>query len=186
MKDPDLTPHEARLTRWIDDALTPEARREWEASLRDPAERERAEAERRSAESLRRLVREHGLGGAELPFPDFFNSQVSKRIRAAGALPAAAGPAWLEWLRRPWMPVAAAGCAAAAVLAYSHLRPGDSGTRVISVYSPEPNAVATAVMAEDAGAVIIDVQGLESFPSDRVVVGWRPEEPGALVASVTP
>ena len=42
------------------------------------------------------------------------------------------------------------------------------------------------VVASEAGAVIIEVQGLENYPNDRQVVGLRTDETAALLANVTP
>jgi hypothetical protein len=188
MKDPDLNDRDATLTRWIDGALTSAEHAEWESVLSDPTQRQSADLEKQATESLRRLLREHVPATVEPPYPDFFNSQVLKRIRddQIRALSREQKGGWFEWHRRSWFPALTAAAAVITVLAFVNIRREPTGTRVISVFSPEPDAMATAVAAPDAGAVIIDVQGLENYPSDRQVVGRSTEEPAALIASATP
>ena len=86
--------------------------------------------------------------------------------------------------------MAAAATAAAAVVAVATWRPpgGEpaSGTRVLSVFSPEPNATARIHTASDREAVIITLDGLEAFPSDRAVVGLLTDESRPLVAAHQP
>jgi anti-sigma factor RsiW len=188
MKDPDLNDRDATLTRWIDGALTSAERAEFESMLTDPGQRRSADLEKQVIESLRSLLREHVPASVEPPYPDFFNSQVLKRIRdeQLQALSRKQTGNWFEWLRRAWFPALSAAAAVITVLAFVNIRREPTGTRVISVFSPEPDAVATAVAAPDAGAVIIDVQGLETYPSDRQVVGRSTDEPAALLASARP
>jgi hypothetical protein len=190
MKDPDLNDRDATLTRWIDDTLTAAEHARWENSLSDPEQRRMADQEKQAAESLQRLLREHVQLGLEPPYPDCFNSQVLKKIRDDQlrllSQRETRGANWLARLRRPWLPALTAAAAVVTMLALVTIRKEPSGTRVISVFSPEPDATATAVVAPEAGAVIIDVQGLENYPSDRQIVGRSTDGTTALLASLTP
>ncbi len=183
MKDQPLTPEEERLTRWLDG----------QPGAPPPGDADAGawQREKASADALGALLRRHAPLDVEPPYPDFFHSQVMKKLReetdgAARPSRAAAGARWFDWLRSPWFSGLAA--ASAAVLLMVALGPGATaapkGTRVVSVFSPEPNAVATAIDSRDVQAVIIDVTGLENYPDDRLIVGLDPTEEEALVASL--
>ncbi len=173
MKDEHLTPHDEALTRWIDGALDPAGRDAFEQRLTDPAAKADAERAMLAASSLGALLREHAPTEREPAYPDFFNSHLLRQIReekaddarAAAAAPRRAG--WFDWLRSPWLSLA--GAAAVIVVAGVMLtRPAEAGTRVISVFSPEPNATAHTFV--ESGAVVIDVEGLETYPDERAVL----------------
>jgi hypothetical protein len=189
MKDDPLTSSEVQLTRWLDHApgaVPPE-------NL-DPREAARLRAD---AASVAELLRRHVPTSVEPPYPDFFNSQLLRKIRQEQAheLPqptARSGGFWSSLaglLRSPW--VAAGATAAVTILAVATLRsPGgvdaSTGTRVLSVFSPEPNATARVQATRDQGAVIITLDGLEAFPADRNVVGVLHDDSRPLVASYQP
>lgn len=189
MNDDPISHTEAQLTRWLDNApgATP-------PENMNPRETARLRAD---AEAVAELLRKHVPTSVEPPYPDFFNSQVLKKIRDESSHePAAAAgnssPLWLAlsaWLRSPWL--VGGATAAIAVLAVATLRsPGGSGpetgTRVLSVFSPEPNATAHVLAGQDQGAVIVTVDGLEDFPGDRDVVGLLNDDSQTLVASHQP
>ena len=50
-------------------------------------------------------------------------------------------------------------------------------TQVLSVYSPEPNATAHTWYSREAHAVIIDVEGLPTYPADRQIAAAEQSEP---------
>lgn len=188
MHEDPLSHTEVQLTRWIDKApgaIPPE-------SL-DPAAAARLRAD---AESVAELLRKHVPTSVEPPYPEFFNSQILKHIR--DSQPAAAsgrtGSSWiqgiLDLLRgHPGFALAATAGLVAVALTANHWAgsaPAPAGTRVVSVFSPEPNATARIQESASHEAVIISVDGLEAFPADRVVVGQLIDQPQALVASHTP
>jgi hypothetical protein len=189
MKDDPLTSAEVQLTRWLDHtpgAIPPE-------NL-DPREAARLRAD---AASVADLLRRHIPSSVDPPYPDFFNSQLLRKIRHEQA-PELAPPASRSggiWsmlaglLRSPW--VATGATAAVTILAVATLRsPGGveaaTGTRVLSVFSPEPNATARVQATRDEGAVIITLDGLEAFPADRNVVGVLHDDSRPLVAAFQP
>lgn len=184
MNEPELTPQEERLTRYLDGQLDEAARAELEREIgAEPAERQR-----QAAEDLRRLLRAQ-VEDADVPYPDFFNSHLLKKIReeqAAGATGRRRGLVPLfGWLRSPW----AAAAAAAAVLAVVGLvQTGSAGehTRTLLVYSPEPQAVTDSYYSKDAGAMIVDVRGLPELPDDRRIVGNNGSDTAGLVATLAP
>jgi hypothetical protein len=186
MNDQPLSPDEVQLTRWLDrqpGAMPPDHM--------DPQDAARHQAD---TEVLAALLRTHAPAPAEPPYPDFFNSQILKKIRdeqAPSRSPARQSvglrAALTAWLRRPWWGATAAATAALALVALASWNRIDrgaevSGTRVLSVFSPEPNAIARIHAAKDRHAVIITLDGLEAFPSDRMVVGQFSDESRPLVA----
>jgi hypothetical protein len=190
MKDEPISPQDSQMTRWID-ALP-------DAPLPEGVDRETAACERAAAAAVAALLREHVPLRQEPPYPEFFNTQVLKKIRDEEMLleraPATRdAPSWRavlgQWLRTPWMTGAtAAACTAVAIFAINP-RPHDeatSGTRVLTVFSPEPNTTTRVMTAADHSAVVVSVDGLSAFPSDRLVVGSHTNEPQSLVASHQP
>ncbi len=132
------------------------------------------------------LLRAHVPRDIEPPFPDFFNSQVLKKIRdeesAAAAVPAPLR--WFGWLRSPLMAGAcAAGFTALALISFH--QSAEAGTRVVTNYSPEPNVTATTSYNRAAGATVIMLDGLDAFPDDRLVTAWNAaSEPALQVAGI--
>ena len=188
MKEETLNAEDEKMTRWIDGALSEPERAAWEAGLSEPARHARMSQELTASRQLGALLRGHLHGQNDPPYADFFNSQILKRIRTdrqESAVPArpSAAAGWLSWLRAPWLAGLAGATAILLALAVSHLRPEKEGTRVISVFSPEPNAFAKTFIS-DGMAVVIDVEGLETFPADRQVVALTDSEEEDLVAGL--
>ncbi|MFN0126801.1 MAG: hypothetical protein ACKV19_08980 [Verrucomicrobiales bacterium] len=177
-----LSANEIQLTRWIDDvpgAAPPEDL--------DPGESAQLRAE---AEAVAALLRSHVPSSVDPPYPDFFNSQILKKIREVeqpGTATRESPSFWTmlgTWWRSPWLASAATAVLVAAAILW---RPASSGgmadgTRVLSVFSPEPQATARVIATRDHSAVIISVDGLEPFPDDRVVVGLLNDESPSLLA----
>jgi hypothetical protein len=190
MNDDPISPSEAELTRWLD--TRPGASAPTDLT---PLEAARVRAE---VEAVATQLRRHVPTSVEPPYPDFFNSHLLKRIRDdEDATRPGAGvvdDGWWEklssWLRSPWLVGAAtAGLVLTALVMQRGPGGGEapaSGTRVLSVFSPEPNATARVNEAGDRGAVIITVDGLDAFPDDRTVVGLLDDHSHALIASHQP
>lgn len=189
---PDLQ-NEELFTRWIDGLLSPS---EAEAVAREldrrPELREEFDGIRRAGE----LLRAHLPASLEPPSADFFTSRIMEEIErdaapAAAARPtvksAARGSAFLRWLSGPWFtPVATAAAAVAITLAvvnHPAASSGKNGTEVARTYAPNPKVTANAFFAADAGAVVIDLQGLDAVPDEREIRAFdiasaEPAEPG--------
>lgn len=188
MNDDPLSRTDTQLTRWIDNApgaIPPENM--------DPREAARLRAD---AEAVAALLRKHVPASVEPPYPEFFNSQILKHVREAQPAATSArtdrgSRSWfqqvLSWLSdHPGFALAAtAGVVTLALTATQWERGGaaEEGTRVVSVFSPEPNATARIQESSHHGAVIISIDGLEAFPDDRLVVGQLIHEPRPLVAA---
>lgn len=169
---------EELITRWIDGELDPVAQAEFDKLMASDAEfPARARA---AAESLGDALRSSMPADVDPPYPDFFNSQIQKRIREEGAAaPAPSGGgkvSVLSWLRSPFtMSAAAAACAVFAGLWITR-GGGDSlggGSQVVSTYAPDPMvSVVRAEFDESAGATVIMLTGLQRIP-DEVEVGGK-------------
>lgn len=185
MKDQPLTPAEETLMRWlakpagtpppVDTGLSPEE----------------LTREREASEALGALLRRHAAPPAEPPYPDFFNAQLMRRLReettASASRTSRVAAWWREWWRSPWFSgLTAAAAAVLVMLAFTQTPPTTTpqGTRVVSLFSPEPNAKAIALESRELGAVIIEIEGLESYPDERHLVGLDPDEENGLVASL--
>lgn len=170
-------PDEQLLARWLDGEMDADERASFDARLKtDPALR--AEAE--SLQSLRAAFQEGFPRIAEVPHADFFNSQIQERIAEirrseAKPLPAAhpAGMSWVNMLR-PWiLGAAAAACALLAVLQWPSASGVKGSTVVLSTYAPNTTVKANTFHSSDANATVLMLDGLDTIPADKKVVGFR-------------
>ena len=168
--------NEELITRWIDGELEPAEKAEFDKLFAEDSEfATRAKSE---AAAVGDALRRELPASLEPPYPDFFNSQIQKRIREENAGGGVHGGAtepfsvW-SWLKSPFT----LGAAAAACLALVLVRGGGDATSanptVLTTYAPDP--AVTVVKAEydaEAGATVIMLTGLERIP-DEVDVGGR-------------
>jgi anti-sigma-K factor RskA len=169
----DFNPPEWML--WLDGALPADQRAEFERRM-DTDAALRAEVE--AALSMRKMLREAVPATRELPYPDFFNSQIQVRInrededrRARERALSLQG--WNAWkLRLPWLVTTAA-----ALVALMLLRPGTSTTSfdtvVSGVYAPDPLISVTDFYSAEAGAAVLVLEGIEEVPANVKVAGWQ-------------
>lgn len=162
------------IHRYLDGELDPAARADFEGRLT-------AEPElRRETDQMDRLaaVLRQQSPAADPPYPDFFNSHLLRQIEQEQAAPPVAPAsrgAGFAWLRLPWL--VAAGATALAV--FSLIRgdgpPGSTidphRTAVVSTYAPDPGIGSTVFFADDAGATVIELTGLDDIPDEQVVTG---------------
>lgn len=164
------TTDEHLLGRWLDGELDPADQVRFEAMMAaDPLLREEAESLRKLGESLRAHVT------MELPVPnaDFFNSQIQKRIAEAQHAEErihSTSPAisWFGWLRMPW---AIAGAAALLSLGVWMLQGDKPQTQILSLYAPKAGVQATSFHSDAANATVLILDGLDSIPADKNIVG---------------
>lgn len=165
---------EELITRWIDGELDADARKEFDALVaEDPGFGALA---KQSAEALGGGLRDELSAEVEPPYPDFFNSQIQKRIheqeKPAAAAPAERVSVW-SWLKSPFT----IGAAAAACLLFaatsSNRAPDGSPEGLVSTYAPDPLVnVLRAEYDESADATVIMLTGLTRIP-DEVEVGGK-------------
>ncbi len=189
-QDKPLSASEEKLLRWVDGDLTGAELDAFAGEI--DAHPEWAD-EKSAANRVGDLLRRHVPAAQEPPYPDFFNSQLLHRIReeqvaeektVAASASSSFGAFW-QWLRAPWT---LAGAAAVAVAIFSTMllrSEAESGTRVLSAYSPEAQAKAKTFYSHEAKASVIDIAGLEAYPTDRPIVGFQDSGEGAaLIASL--
>ena len=189
--DKPLSASEEKLLRWVDGDLSGPELAAFEREI--DAHPEWAD-EKSAAAQIGRALRQHVPAAQEPPYPDFFNSQLLHRIRdeqAAGekAAPSAAPggfSAFWQWLRAPWTLVGATAVAVTLVSAVWLRSGADTGTRVLSAYSPEAQARAKTFYSHEAHASVIDIAGLEAYPTDRPIVGYQESNEGAALIAALP
>ena len=168
-------PDEQLLARWLDGELNADERASFETRLQtDPALR----AEADSLTSLRDMLHSGFPKIAEVPHADFFNSQIQERIAQVRleeqktAAQTEASPVRFGWFFKPWMLVgAAAACMLMAVLQWQ--RSPDASTVVLSTYAPNGGVKAATYHSTEANATVLMLDGLETMPADKKIVGYR-------------
>lgn len=163
--------NEELMTRWIDGQLTPA---ELEAVERALAAEPQLSRELESARLVGSLLRQHLPAALEPASPEFFTSRIMEEVQGAPvpqSLPSSVRRTGLmSWLRQPWFaPLASAAVVALLFLAANGSRSGAGSSEVVRVYAPDPNVVAKAFYSEEAGATVIDLQGLQAMPADREI-----------------
>lgn len=167
------------LCRWLDGEMDAAERTTFEKRLAsDPVLQSEAESLRKLGQSLRSEV----PAPKDIPYPDFFNSQIQMRIAqmeggssssANRETAAGRGRGWLSWL----LPLTATAVVAALGLVRlmrdSGPEPTVSGgtSLVLSSYVPDPRIQARSFHSDEANATVLVLDGLTSIPADRKVVG---------------
>jgi hypothetical protein len=165
---------EEKWTAWVDDQLTGDELREFEASLPDKAA---AEGEKRQAKKLG-IFLQRELGVHTLRNEDFFSHQLRQRIDEEEAKPSsrpdgAEPSAWWTIRRLFW----AGATAMALFLAMAVFVVRDKQTAEPSQYLTEilqakvdpainPNATITIFEAKEDRVTVLWTEGLKSLPSD--------------------
>ena len=164
---------EELITRWIDGELNAETRAEFDELMKgDPDFCARV---RQEAEAMGNAMRAEIPADVEPPYPDFFNSQIQKRIRQdnqpVAVRPSAGGFSVLWWLRSP-LTWGVAALFMILLFSRSGERVGGAGSYVVSTYAPDPKVkVERAEYDDDAEATVIMLTGLEPIPDDVEVKG---------------
>jgi negative regulator of sigma E activity len=173
-------PSEELMTRFLDEALTPEEQQEMERHLHaDPS----LLMEKQQWQSLRTALQSELPATLEPPSHEFFTSQIMKQIQeestAAKLEPAKQG--WFHWLRSAWLAPLATSAAVLAVGFFVLKNPaGQDG--LVTPYSPDPNVKATLVFNEDANATVINLDNLVMEDNQEIkafnVASADPANPG--------
>ena len=179
---------EQLITLFVDGRLSDDEKAEWEKAVaEDPSLREQAEA----ASEIANLMRSEIPASQEPPYPEFFNSQVLKRIRDEAADPSAPeadAPSpfsldgVLSWIRSPLTLAAAAVIVLSFVVKNLLAPPGtviSDRTIVQAVYAPDAGVEVSTTFDEGASACVILLDGLAAIPEDVEVSGktvayWEP------------
>ena len=161
------------ITRWIDGELNEEDRAEFDELMKDDPEF--CARGRQQAEGIGDAMRSEISNDVQPPYPDFFNSQIQKRIRQesrqSSATNSASGFSVLWWLRSPLTWGAAALFLIMLFSRNDQLSSGD-GSYVVSTYAPDPKVkVERAEYDDDAEATVIMLTGLDPIPDDVEIEG---------------
>jgi len=182
---------EEKLTQWIDGKLDDDQVR----SLLD-AHPELVDLKKSAAESGNLLRQELPLE-ENLPYPDFFNHRIQQRLQEdtdadAPSVSLKEESQYLPLFTRSRLFAGFAFAALAiGLIVHSVLGPNptDSSARteVVGTYTPNPQVLASSHYNADAGATIIQLDGLEEIPSDMEITGIFPRsyQPDASLASTT-
>ena len=173
----DLEDKQQQVTRWIDGELSPEELPAFEAhASKDP----QLSAAKKQAEQLRRLLQAE-MPAREIPNPEFFNSQIQRRITegAASSAPAEAAPSTsgggiLSWFRSPFTLASAAAVILLGFFALSQNRNGSTTpdhTSVASTYTPDKEIGASHFYSDEAEATVIMLDGLAALPDSTELKG---------------
>ena len=168
-------PDEIALTRWLDGEMDAPELAAYEARLAaNPA----LHAEALAMKQLSASLQAEFPRIAEVPHADFFNSQIQERIaqldredRRHAQRPAASS-LWPSWLRLPWLAGAATAAIATLIAVSMHSRPAQAST-VLSTYAPNAAIQPRSFHSDAANATILMLDGLESIPADRIVIGYH-------------
>ncbi|MEM7146949.1 MAG: hypothetical protein AAF591_17595 [Verrucomicrobiota bacterium] len=164
---------EERITQWIDGDLS-------DADVQDllDAHPELREAKSQS-ESLGHLLRKELDSGEKIPYADFFNHQLNKRIEEEDESPAATAArqeALAESMFPRFMffkklaPIAALAVIAVFVtLLFVNVPVG--GSKIVSTYTPNPALEAKTFYSDEADATVLLIEGLAEIPAQQNITG---------------
>jgi hypothetical protein len=114
----------------------------------------------------------------DIPNPDFFHSQIQRRIAADATKPASAtAPASgsiFSWFRSPFTLASAAAVLLLGMFVLSKGPATDSPadhTSVASTYTPDKTIVATLSYSDEADATVIMLDGLAALPDSTELKG---------------
>jgi len=183
---------EEKLTLWIDGQLEDDQVRD----LLD-AHPELADL-KKSAGETGKLLRQQLPLEEDLPYPDFFNHRIRQRLEKEDTdakLPALAlkeEAQLFPWFTRSRLFAGFAFTAIAiGLIVHSVLGPDPTGssdhTEIVGTYTPNPQVLASSRYDADAGATIIQLDGLAEIPADIQISGIFPRSylPDASLAATT-
>jgi len=174
-----LEDRQQQLTRWIDGELEGEALRAFEAAAAEDPLLLEAKVE---ADHLRQML-QSDMPAREIPNPEFFNSQIQRRIAddlpAPTPSPASSSPTGggiMSWFRSPFTLASAAAVVGLGLFALSHAPdPGGSAnadhTSVASTYTPDRQIDASHFYSDEADATVIMLDGLAALPDSTELKG---------------
>lgn len=161
------------LIRWLDGEMNAADRSAFEAQLaQDPA----LKREALEMKALSEGIRAHLPKEMDVPYGDFFNSQIQVRLaqmeveEGVRSSRFSVSTVW-QWLRQPWFAIA--GAAAIAVISFLTLaRDGShADSQILSSYTPSAQVQARTFHDSEAQATVLMLDGLDAVPADRKVSG---------------
>ncbi len=188
-------PDEMTLAAWFEGQLDADLHANMNAYL---AEHPELIAQKEAFALSAQVLREKSPASIEPPYPDFFNSQVQKRIREerhAAEAPAKVaepkkGASWLSW----FLPAAAAAsfeffagtkfCPAAPAVVKT---PVPAATQNDALYTPYGDVDAQVTHSNKTGSTVIVLDGLEAIPDNvDIVTNRRADQIDETIPVATP
>ncbi len=180
MKTP---PEDHDLIRWLDGEMNEAERARFTTRLEAEPE---LKAEAEAMQALSANLRAHLPASLAVPHADFFNSQIQVRIsqmeleesRASQRATTDTAVSWWQYVRLPWLATAAA---AIALVAMVLRQPGNPGmaplgeSLVLSSYAPNTEVTPRVFHSNEAEATVLMLDGIQSIPPDRKLVGYHIE-----------
>ncbi|MEM8954951.1 MAG: hypothetical protein AAGD22_12435 [Verrucomicrobiota bacterium] len=165
---------EERITQWIDGTLS-------DTDVQDLLETHPELHEAKSqSESLGKLLRKELDSGEQIPYPDFFNHQLKKRIEEEDAESPSAAADQKDALAESMFPrfmffKKMAPLAALAVIglfiALLFFNVPVGGSKIVSTYTPNPALEAKIFYSDEAGATVLLIEGLADIPAQQNITG---------------
>lgn len=186
-----MKPTDEQWNRWIDGQLDAQEEAELIAmqANEETAWREDRAFFHRLTLDLRRSFPKEEIP----PYPEFFNSQIQKRLRDMVAAPPSIEPGvpWFTW-RRWFLPLSAAAAALVLVGVWrSNLVHDESDferSEIVYTYTPDESVHARIIYDADAALTVVRMTGIEPLPEDLHLTSGlagvpREEDPVRQVAS---
>ncbi len=184
MKTP---PEDHDLIRWMDGEMNEPERAAFEKRLETEPD---LKVMVQSFEKVGTELRAQFPKERELPYADFFNSQIQVRMAQMEGEqePATVAKAsWMEMFRLPWLAAAAAIVVAMVAVLKPSAQMSSDVTQVLSTYAPNPDVVVRGYEDAEAQATVLMLDGLPDLPPDQKIVGYdvHGSRPDKAMASVT-
>ncbi len=164
---------EELLVKWVDNALNSDESRELDALLKDdPSLQESLDGMRAAREMIRKEI----PASVDPPYPDFFNSQLMRKVELekASHQPKETAQRWWKGFQWAWAP-AGAMALVLAFLAGQRLGPEEGNPVAVvqqageqpSVYFSEDSLNADIISDADGNISVIVVNGLDAISDDE-------------------
>ena len=162
-----MTREEELITRWIDGELGTEEETEFNKLYKLKPDYYDALIE--DSKLSQELLRSTFDAEKEVPYGDFFNHQIRKKIHEDNSNASSSTGVlfdMLTWLRSPFT-WAAAICFIALIVIGPQSGVNTENNSIVSTYSPDPSvSIVSAEFNEQANATVIVLEGLEPVPDD--------------------
>lgn len=182
-----MTREEELITRWIDGELGTEEEIEFNKLYKLNPDYYDALIE--DSKLSQELLRSTFDAEKEVPYGDFFNHQIRKKIHEDNSNASSSTGVlfdMLTWLRSPFT-WAAAVCFIALIVIGPQSGVNTENNSIVSTYSPDPSvSIVSAEFNEQANATVIVLEGLEPVPdetdfNDNHITSYDREGPPGFV-----
>ena len=163
-----MTREEELITRWIDGELNGQDEADFK-KLYD-SNPDIFYSFKEDSGIYKQVFRDHYESEKEVPYGDFFNSQIKKKIleeNGSTSTPSSFLSDMIQWIKSPFTWSAAALSFCLIVFFNIPSESGFSGGTIVSTYSPDASvSIVSAEFNEEANATVIVLEGLEPVPNE--------------------